>query len=253
MNITTATAKGQRPYQEDTFIAQFMEQGTLLGVFDGHGGDEASQFMFENFAGLFEEALQFPHSLYENLYIDSLRWAFEQSAAHLKNYDAGTTASVVFIPNDSRKVYTAVIGDSPIIAKIEDGRGVPSIWVGPEHNVRTNEAERVAATDRGGFYSGGYICKSKFGPGLQMGRALGDASLFPILSTEPEIAQVTVAPMGFILIGSDGLVDPAHYDFKKEAEQVIARVSQDDDAQALVDRAVLLETGDNATAILVKF
>jgi serine/threonine protein phosphatase PrpC len=234
MNITTASAKGQRPYQEDTSINVELPQGRLLGVFDGHGGNEASQFMAENFAGVFEET-------------GSFRLAFRIAAQHLKDYEAGTTASVVLIPKDSRTVFTAVIGDSPIIIQTDSG-----IWYSPDHNVRTNEIERVAAQNRGGYYCGGYIMKGISGPGLQMGRALGDALLAPVLSTVPEVAEITVAPKGFVLIGTDGLFDPGHYGFKDAAKQVIARVNQDD-AQALVDRAVQLPTGDNVTAILVKF
>jgi len=234
MNITAATAKGQRPYQEDTFINVELPQGRLLGVFDGHGGDEASKFMAENFVGLFEET-------------GSLRLAFRLAAQHLKDYEAGTTASVVLVPTDSHTVFTAVVGDSPIIIQTKSG-----IWYGPDHNVRTNEIERVAAQTRGGSYAQGYIYNNFSGQGLQMGRALGDAWLSPVLSTEPEVAEVTVAPNGFVLIGTDGLFDPGHYGFKTASEQVIARVSQDD-AQALVDRAIGIPTRDNVTAILVKF
>ena len=127
MFITTATAKGARGHQEDTLINVELPQGVLLGAFDGHGGNEASQFMAENFAGLFEET-------------GSLRLAFGIAAQHLKDYEAGTTASVVLIPTDSRTVHTAVIGDSPIIIQTDSG-----IWYSPDHNVRTNEIERVAA------------------------------------------------------------------------------------------------------------
>ncbi len=240
MNITMATARGARGYQEDTYLnvqmSQETLQGTLLGVFDGHGGDEASKWMAQHFERCFHG---------QSGVEVSLRKAFKTCAVALRDYDAGTTASVVFIPTNSNKVYTAVIGDSPIIVKTPTG-----LWFGPDHNVRTNQAECDAAIQRGGFYSGGYIMKHGFG--LQMGRALGDSALSPILSTEPEISSVTVAPDGFILIGTDGLFDPGHYDFKKAAEQVIARVGQDD-AQALVDRAVSIPTRDNVTCILVKY
>lgn len=251
MKITKATAKGTRSYQEDTSVIAELPQGTLLGVFDGHGGDEASQFMMHYFVKMFKEALS-----RDEYCVSALRAAFKESALRLRDYGSGTTASVIFTSTGSgRMVCTAVIGDSPIIAKVEntqDWRTFNSaIWFGPDHNVRTNEAERKAAEARGGRYNDGYICKGY--NGLQMGRALGDATLSSILSTEPEINVITVAHEGFILIGSDGLFDPAHYDFKEAAEQVLALIDKGSDAQALVDRAVMAVTGDNATAILVRF
>jgi serine/threonine protein phosphatase PrpC len=85
-----------------------------------------------------------------------------------------------------------------------------------------------------------------------MGRALGDAELSPILSHEPEISQVF--PVGeWLLIGSDGIFDPAHYDFKEAAEEIILAIELGDDAPRLVERAVAKPTRDNATCILVRF
>jgi serine/threonine protein phosphatase PrpC len=235
MNITTATAKGARPYQEDTFINLQISQGTLLGVFDGHGGPEASEWMAKNFDLYFQ---------YNQRNVEvGLRDTFDACAAALRGYEAGTTASVVFIPTDSTTVYTAVIGDSPIIIDTLDG-----LWYGPDHNVRTNPKELEAATARGGYYSGGYICKGS--SGLQMGRALGDAYLALILSTEPEISKLETRK--FILIATDGLFDPAHHNFKEAAEGVLAQIELGANAQSLVDRAVALPTHDNVTAILVR-
>jgi serine/threonine protein phosphatase PrpC len=219
---------------EDTYIAEKLPQGHLFCVFDGHGGDEASQYMADNFAKYFDKQAS------------CLSAAFNRAANYLKDYPSGTTASVAFIPTNSRVVYTAVVGDSPIIIDTPQG-----YWFGPDHNVRTNLEERAAAEARGGHYSSGYIFRGNSGDGLQMGRALGDASLAPVISAEPEISVVTAR--NFILIGSDGLFDPAHHDFKVSAEAVLTRISCGDDAQGLVDRALSIPTRDNVTAILVRF
>lgn len=239
MNITVATAKGSRSYQEDTLINVQMSQGTLLGVFDGHGGDEASQWMSHYFEKNFNDQRD-PEA--------GLRQAFAVAAAMLRGYGSGTTASVAFIPTDSQDVYTAVIGDSPIIIKTPTG-----VWHSPEHNVRTNLAEREAARSRGGQYSGGYIFKSISGQGLQMSRALGDAELYPVVSSDPEFKMVTAAGNGFVLIGTDGLFDPGHHNFKEAAKGVLGLLTLDASAQLLVDSAVALPTHDNVTAILVRF
>jgi serine/threonine protein phosphatase PrpC len=57
----------------------------------------------------------------------------------------------------------------------------------------------------------------------------------------------------WLLIGSDGIFDPAHYDFKEAAEEIILAIELGDDAPRLVERAVAKPTRDNATCILVRF
>jgi serine/threonine protein phosphatase PrpC len=235
MNYTVATAKGSRGYQEDAYLAAETKEGYLFGVFDGHGGEEASTYMKRNFLKHF------------NFY-KGLEGAFKASAIQLKDYVSGTTASVVFIPKDKDYVVAAVIGDSPIIVQTPTG-----IWHSPEHNVRTNVKERDSARARGGSYSGGYIFKSLHGQGLQMSRALGDAELHPVVSSEPELNIVAVAPGGFVLIGTDGLFDPAHHKFEEAAKDVLDLIPSCFSAQTLVDRALAVPTNDNVTAILIKF
>jgi serine/threonine protein phosphatase PrpC len=242
---TTATHKGARPYQEDRLFTAGCPEGFLIAIFDGHGGDEVSHLASEELPGIFADEITEPKATPRT----ALRKSIKKLVAMTNDHGAGSTLSLVYIPYKGRTVTCAVMGDSPIIIKDNKGK----IHVGPEHNVRTNEAERRAAEERGGFVMGGYLCASLSGGGLQMARALGNRHLHRVLSRKPDIYTVKVNKDSFVIVASDGVFDPGHYNFHKAAEEVVKLVEGGAEAQVLVDRAVQVPTHDNATAIVVRF
>jgi serine/threonine protein phosphatase PrpC len=222
-----------------------MQEGILLAVFDGHGGHETAHWASEEFPGLFVDAIGEPKA--------TPRKAFEAAILKLaimtQAEGPGSTLSAVFIPAKGNTVTCAVIGDSPIIIKDSKGK----INIGPEHNVRTNEAEAQAVRDRGGFVVDGYAYDNRFGYGLQMARALGDSHLARVLSRKPDIYSVKVNKDSFIIVASDGAFDPGHYGFAKSAEVVVKLLEEGAEAQAIVDNALAIKTGDNVSALVARF
>jgi serine/threonine protein phosphatase PrpC len=259
-SVNVAAEKGNRDYMEDRYISYDKPEGILLAVFDGHGGSEASTYAWGKLAPYFFESLAFFKEEFpsEKQVTYALRDAIKQLAVHLADCEAGTTLSAVFIPTEGEMAYTAVLGDSPIIIKSESRDEVLGMthfttWVGPDHNVRSNPTERMAAEARGGYCDGAYLYRNMHSQGLQMARALGDSHLRGVISTEPEINEVPIVGSGFILVATDGLFDPAHRKFEESKRQVLALIKDGADAQYLVDNAVLRDTYDNATAILARF
>ena len=243
--ITHSTQKGTREYQEDRYFVAYHNCGVLLAVFDGHGGDEASTYCYGHFSQVFIEAMEEMREPTR-----ALKSSFGIMASVLRQYYSGTTASLVFIPEIGDKAYTAVVGDSPIVV----GRTDSSKWFGPDHNVRTNSKEAEAAQRRGGFLSSGYIFKTMHGQGLQMARSLGDYSLTPVVSTEPEINTVGLMPGDYILVATDGLFDPGHRGLVAASKAVTDQIEAGYTAQQLVEHAVVhAPTHDNVTAILARF
>ena len=236
--ITTATAKGRRPYQEDRILWSSVPEGTLFGVFDGHGGDEVAAF-------LAAELPKFWSAIDGDNYEHALHKIFVMAALTTQEFHAGSTASVVFIPADEQTAYVAVLGDSPVLAERADG----TIFIGPDHNARSNQEERSMAIARGGIYQGGYMW-SGYGDnasGLQMTRALGDSGCRNFLSRAPEVFTV---PLGdWLLIASDGLLDPTHTKLSP-MDVVIKAISEGQSAKQLVAHATRVPTNDNATAVL---
>jgi len=235
MKISKATAKGARSYQEDRYFVFPTVMGTYLGVFDGHGGDECAAYCVKAMRIILTHE-------------PTLQDAVAKLSRETSTMRAGSTASLVFIPKDEHRVEIAVLGDSPVIAKLADG----SIFVSEEHNVRTNMAEADAAIARGGFVNSGYLFASYSGNGLQMTRSLGDYELDSVLSREPEVFSHVLGKDSWVLVCSDGAVDPGHIDAKDSIDSIVALVEAGGDAQEIVERALAAKTGDNVTAILVR-
>lgn len=243
--VSSASAKGQRSYQEDRLVIVTCEQGTLLGVFDGHGGHEVAQLAVDTLPGYFADEIGEPKATPRKALKNTIRKVNELT----QDMFPGSTLSLAFIPAKGGFIYCAVIGDSPII--IKDSKG--NINISPDHNVRTNEAESQAAIKRGGIVHDGYLYQNRFANGLQMARALGDAELDKVLSRKPDIYSVRVNKDSFIIVATDGAFDPGHYEFAKAAEDVVKLVGEGAEAEAVVDRAVQIKTGDNVTVMVARF
>jgi serine/threonine protein phosphatase PrpC len=236
MNVTHASAKGHRPYMEDFSNVIETPQGVYCAVWDGHGGPDVAAYA----------VAALPTILHTR---PELKDALAELNSQTRHMDAGSTASLVFIPTDESRVDVAVLGDSPVLVSHPDG----SIWVSPEHNVRSNEAEADAAIKRGGFLAHGYLFSSHDVDGLQMSRALGDAYLDKVLSREPEVFTHVLGKDSWVLVCSDGAVDPGHGAAKANIDAIVRMIEDEDaDAQDIVDRALAIPTLDNVSAILVR-
>lgn len=238
MEITFATEQGLRDYQEDRYVIHETPHGILLAVFDGHCGYMAADVCAKKLPALWDAAI-IPDDLTATFM--SLFASLDLLTEYMLD---GTAASIVFVPEKSNIAHVSILGDAPVLGKTSDGK-----WsVSPEHNVRTNHAERAEAERRGGSYYNGYICKGE--SGLQMSRALGDAPLRSILNRQPEIYSIALD--GVILLATDGVFDPSHSNTEKEIAAVTRLIGEGANAQNIVNRAIKNRTGDNATAILVR-
>jgi serine/threonine protein phosphatase PrpC len=248
--VTFATAQGERDHQEDRAVHEWMEcpaapsaTGWLLAVFDGHRGAECSDKASKSLGKMFEAA-----SAAQNGNVpETLRDVFRSLNALSSAMLSGSTASVVFIPQDAQEAYAAVLGDSPIA--ILDAKG--AVRIGPEHNVRTNLKERAAAESRGGIYQGGYLEDSdRPGVGLQMARSLGDKDLTRVLNREPEIQKLALGGRGIVLVGSDGLFSPGGGSGLEQLTEILGKIRKGGGADVVVKDALARQTGDNVTAVV---
>lgn len=238
LEITHATDKGARRYQEDRYVVHRLPHGHLLAVFDGHGGDECAEYCARELTSLTD-------SIINSIASSGFRGIFGSLNEQTKNFSSGCAASIVYVDEKYDKVTVGVLGDVPVIVHPSYANG--TVWVAPEHNVRSNKSEAKAAEGRGGIVVNGYLFNRYSGNGLQMSRALGDSSLDGVLSREPEIFNFSVGPGGYVLVASDGILDPGHNsDFMLDIQDT-------DTAESLVEAAVKVPTGDNVTAVLVRF
>ena len=86
-----------------------------------------------------------------------------------------------------------------------------------------------------------------------MSRALGDKILNRILNRVPECYPVVLGEDSVILIGTDGILDPTHKPDNQTIATMMNMLYQGVEAERFVEYALERKTGDNATAIVVKF
>lgn len=233
--MTHATHKGQRRYQEDRYVTlrRLVPGEAILAVFDGHGGDECAEYCAANLSKIVEEVEERP-----------LKKVFRILSDRTRLFHSGCAASIVRIDEEKGTVEVGILGDAPVLVKPD---GSQPVWVAPEHNVRSNTTEAKAAIERGGFVIDGYLRDRALNHGLQLSRALGDTYMDDVLSREPEIFSFTCGSGGYVLVASDGILDPGHN------EGSVLNIQDTDTAESLVADAVAMPTGDNVTAILVRF
>ena len=243
-SITHATAQGNRDYQEDRVIVAAVPGGTLLAVADGHGGAEVSEYLR---VALVQTWLYMADRNTDgDMLVKKVFASFNEDTRH---QHAGSTLSLVFISDDGDHVSVAILGDSPVMIR-SAGFGIPGPWIAPEHNARSNAVELAAAKARGAIYDGGYISSHYDGHGLQMTRAFGDVDLDSILSREPEIFSFLLEKPSWVLVASDGLIDPGHKISGLSYQAVADMLDAGSEAKDLVNRAVKMQTNDNASAIV---
>lgn len=242
-----AKAKGNRPYQEDQAGIYDTSQGLILAVFDGHGGSDVSDFCIQHLVSAYQAMMEVSDLNTREL---RLRALINLLALRTNEMEAGSTASIVAIPADAKEAVIGILGDSPVIIRQAGG----TIWQTLGHNVRTTSgAELDAAKGRGGVIYGGYLYSSEglSAAGLQMTRALGDKNLGNVLSHEPEIFTIPIDVDSWILVASDGLIDPRH-GTADNTPNIIQIIEEGKNAKDLVSYALTIPTNDNVSAILVK-
>lgn len=224
--------QGLRPTMDDEHFYTTIEQGTLMGVFDGHNGSGA--------AGVANHMFQDNFSTYLKEYRGNVRNAFEALFYDINEkitdfgflQHEGATAVVSFIDKKTDMVYTATLGDceANIYRKI-DGElvSIPLSctldWSDPQ------EAERAAirlgdksiATEWPESTKGPKGRDSKMirypdGKGINISRSFGDDAINKkglnhdthpgrVVSCKPEITVNRLQKGDVLLLCCDGIKD----------------------------------------------
>lgn len=195
MRISYDSVKGGRKYQEDRYVVDSIVTGggagdrlTVLAVIDGHGGSEVADLVQRSFTPTLakEIAREEPGCCH----VPEALWRTMASFdVKTRRMEAGAALSAVVIPDSEQEAHVCVLGDAPVIIKSGSALNA-DLFIGPEHNVRSNPAELAAALDNGALFDGNYVRVRPGGTGTQLSRALGDFSLGPILNREPDIYSV---------------------------------------------------------------
>ncbi|CAB3402017.1 unnamed protein product [Caenorhabditis bovis] len=161
LRITVAASQGGRRYMEDrVFIhterkADNSLKWTFLGVFDGHGGEHASEFVRRNLLDNIINNEKFHNDDDDDDILAAIREGFLTTHNMMKEVHdewpftpsgypstAGTTVSCVFIRNG--KLYTGHVGDSAIYLGVYAENGVRALPLTVDHKPECmREQERI--------------------------------------------------------------------------------------------------------------
>ncbi|XP_025825880.1 probable protein phosphatase 2C 45 isoform X2 [Panicum hallii] len=243
-----ASSPGKRASMEDFYEARIDdvdgEKVGMFGVYDGHGGVRAAEYVKQH---LFSNLIKHPK------FITDTKAAIAETYNHTdseflkadssQTRDAGSTASTAIIVGD--RLLVANVGDSrAVICK-----GGQAIAVSRDHKPDQSD-ERQRIEDAGGFVM--WAGTWRVGGVLAVSRAFGDKLLKQYVVADPEIKEEVVdSSLEFLILASDGLWDVV------TNEEAVAMVKPIQDPQEaankLLQEASKRGSSDNITVVIVRF
>jgi len=252
LNVSHWSDKGARPYMEDRYVVEDLGSVQVevspvavktggdievtykhknrrlkmplswLAVFDGHGGDKASQFSADWLSSYVRQDESFPYDLGYSMKKSYAR--ADEDFVGTTHPDGTTACSVSLV--GGRRVICANAGDSRAIVVRKDGS---IVRLSRDHKPgMPDETRRI--TDLGGkvIYWGRWRVEGL----LAVSRSIGDASLKPYVTSEPEVCEYDIGRDDwFLILASDGVWDVLE---NEEAAHVVIATSCVIDEEELV-------------------
>lgn len=152
---------------------------SFFGIFDGHGGDQASQFCSEKMTSYLVNQKRFPFDLGSAL--KSTFRKMDQDYIASGNMDGTTACTCIVLGN--QKIVCANAGDSRAIIVRSDGSVVQ---LSRDHKPgKIREVERIKKLGGNVIYKNRWRVEGL----LSVSRAIGDAALKPYITSEPDTTE----------------------------------------------------------------
>ncbi|XP_062120216.1 probable protein phosphatase 2C 76 [Humulus lupulus] len=216
----------------------------LFGIFDGHGGSRAAEYLKGH---LFENLMKHPQFMTDTKV--AISESYKQTDTDFLNSerdtyrDDGSTASTAVLVGNH--LYVANVGDSRTIIS-KDGLAIP---LSEDHKPnRSDERKRIESAGGVVMWAGTW----RVGGVLAMSRAFGNRMLKQFVVAEPEIKDIEMdEEIELLVLASDGLWDVV----ANEDAVSLARTEEEPEAAArkLTEVAFNRGSADNITCIVVKF
>ena len=251
-------AQGRRPTMEDEHLtATFnLEIGgttypvQLFGIFDGHGGVQAAQYLKTHLGEKLKQKLLElnPQKLSDEGIWNALKMTFVEMNKEFQE-ESGSTATVALSLDG--KLWTANVGDSRTILVKRNGEILQLT-----EDAKPSDPRYVQGIKNRGGYVQLYDCWRVNGI-LAVGRAFGDHGIGPGMSTRPKITQIPLnqIPAGsHLVLACDGIWDVAST--RQIALSACFNHSEDQPtalAQNIVYSAYQAGSTDNLSAMVVQF
>ncbi len=252
--------QGKRDENEDTHVTltEWKEHLALLGVFDGHGGDEASAYCSKKMPTML--AAEWDDSSVEKSFVTAFV-ALDRKYIG-KNNDDGSTALVAVVDTKSHVVHVGNAGDSRALL-VSEGRATE---LSNDHKPAVaSERKRIEAasfkvTVDTIVQHGKRVKVPRVDGRLALSRAIGDDSFKDMdeepstwaVTSVPEVRSVPYCAGDVLVLGCDGLFDVC--DNAAVAQLVAANQSAEPSAlaQLLADEAMKRGSDDNVTVIVAR-
>ncbi|GLT53353.1 hypothetical protein SLA2020_266310 [Shorea laevis] len=240
--------RGKRATMEDFYDVKTSKVDgqtvCLFGIFDGHGGSRAAEYLKEH---LFENLMKHPQFIPDTKL--AISETYRQTDANFLDSerdtfrDDGSTASTAVLVGNH--LYVANVGDSrAIISKA--GKAIP---LSEDHKPnRSDERKRIESAGGIVMWAGTW----RVGGVLAMSRAFGNRMLKQFVVADPEIQDQEIdEDLELLVLASDGLWDVVPNDDAVS----LARTEEEPEAAArkLTEAAFNRGSADNITCIVVKF
>ena len=253
MQASASSMQGFRREMEDTHIMDSLAQDHFIfGVFDGHGGVGAAEWVEREFAPLLRDSSEWLTYMASQSLTD-LKIALTNSFARLDEDmrtfesigNSGCTATVVVIT--PLYIICANAGDSRAVMSSSQ-----NTTIALSHDHKPENPDERARIEK----HGGTVLNNRVNGNLAVSRGFGDFDLKPMVSCEPEF-EVRLRNHfedQYVIIACDGLWDVfdnegATAEIRKiisEGETNVSLISEE-----IVDQAFLKGSTDNISAIVV--
>lgn len=262
--IGISLAQGARKTMEDRYLVDrfsvpMLNETTydaqLFAILDGHGGDEAADYVQKNLRKKLQEALSnmaSSETLSDVEIWNALKLTFVALDEECKalRLPSGTTATVALIIDGN--LWVANVGDSRTILQ-DLHLGTRQLT---EDFHATNERNVNSIKNRGGFIIGGKIPSSCSQGFLSVGRSIGSGT-----NARPKIVKIPlseIAEGSFLILGSDGIYGMNHTIASSEQigeaveENAAKQTPLPHIAQDIVNSAFQAGSSDNLALMIVR-
>lgn len=249
-----ARMRGRRNYNEDQVHCKFatieeepeIGEVACMGVYDGHGGPKASEYvqthLFENILG----SDHFPTDIFKAIEEGFQATDHEYLRIDKKfHHDDGTTASILLIVGSS--LYTAHVGDSrAVMGTMRSDGTVTATPLTEDHKPQLpSERQRVESTGGTVIFAGTWRLSGV----LAISRAFGNRMLKRWVVAHPEIREDKLNKRtACLIVASDGLWD-ALTD-QESIDEVMKYEDPEEAARAVITTAYDRGSYDNISAIV---
>ncbi|XP_072984441.1 probable protein phosphatase 2C 52 [Typha latifolia] len=240
--------RGKRASMEDFYDVKTSkidgQTVSLFGVFDGHGGSRAAEYLKDH---LFENLMKHPEFRIDTKLAISETYRktdsnFLDSETNTFRDDGSTASTAVLVGNH---LYVANVGDSRAVVS-KAGKAIP---LSNDHKPnRSDERKRIENAGGVVMWAGTW----RVGGVLAMSRAFGNRLLKQYVVADPEIQEEVIDnELEFLVLATDGLWDVV----PNEDAVSLARMEEVPEAAArkLTETAFSRGSADNITCIVVRF